>query len=370
MLTSKQILKLLSDLESDRVERTISTHNTDKFCEAVCAFANDIANHNKPGYLIIGARDNGELSGLKVTDELLLNLASIRSDGNVLPQPALTVQKYSFDGGDLAVVEVQPSVLTPLRYKGKIWIRIGPRKAIANESEEKILIEKRISQAGTFDTLPCLDATLDDIKTDVFSSFYLPRAIDKDILKSEKRSIEYQLASLRFYDLRYNCPTYAAIILFGKNPEYFLPGAYLQYVRFVGDNMATDVVSQYKYSGNLCEILPKLDSFVETSVSASRPVPVSALREENIRNYPHLAIRELLMNSLMHRDYQTNTPARFYEFNRSIMISNPGNLYGNARPENFPAVNDYRNPIISEAMKVLGFVNKFRRGIYRVKDEL
>ncbi|MFA7106935.1 MAG: hypothetical protein WC154_06490, partial [Candidatus Izemoplasmatales bacterium] len=44
--------------------------------------------------------------------------------------------------------------------------------------------------------------------------------------------------------------------------------------------------------------------------------------------------------------------------------------FSNARPENFPAVNDYRNPIISEAMKVLGFVNKFSRGIYRVKDEL
>lgn len=370
MLSKQKIKSYLSDLESDRVERTISTHNTDKFCEAVCAFANDIANHIKPGYLIIGAKDNGELSGLKVTDELLLNLSSIRSNGNVLPQPAIVVQKFSFDEGDLAVVEVQPSVLTPVRYKGKIWIRIGPRKAIANESEEKILIEKRISQAGTFDALPCLDATLEDIKTDIFASFYLPKVIDKDVLKSEKRTIEHQMASLRFYDLRYNCPTYAAIILFGKNPEYFLPGAYTQYVKFDGNSMASDIGNQYKFTGNLCELLPKLDSFIDASIIVRIPVPVSVLREENVLNYPYWAIRELLMNAIMHRNYQTNSPAKFYEYNTHLLIENPGNLYGNARPENFPNVSDYRNPVVAEAMKVLGYVNRFNRGIMRVEQDL
>lgn len=49
---------------------------------------------------------------------------------------------------------------------------------------------------------------------------------------------------------------------------------------------------------------------------------------------------------------------------------NPGGLYGNARPENFPNVNDYRNPVIAEAMKILGYVNRFNRGIARVKKEL
>ena len=49
---------------------------------------------------------------------------------------------------------------------------------------------------------------------------------------------------------------------------------------------------------------------------------------------------------------------------------NPGGLYGKARPENFPTVNDYRNPIISEAMKVMGYVNKFNRGIDRVQRML
>ena len=54
-----EIRALLNDLENDRVERTISTTNTDKFGQAICAFANDLPNSRKKGYLLIGANDDG-----------------------------------------------------------------------------------------------------------------------------------------------------------------------------------------------------------------------------------------------------------------------------------------------------------------------
>nr|WP_294901187.1 ATP-binding protein [uncultured Pedobacter sp.] len=73
MINQEQLVLLLSDLESDRIERTLATNHTDKFCIAVCAFANDLPNHQKPSYLLIGVNDDGSLSGLKVTDELLKN---------------------------------------------------------------------------------------------------------------------------------------------------------------------------------------------------------------------------------------------------------------------------------------------------------
>lgn len=134
MLTNNEILQYLSDIESDSIERTVSVTNTDKFCEAICAFSNDISGSRCTGYLFIGANDDGSLSGLRASDELLRSLAGIRSDGNILPQPALTVYKTSFDAGDVVVLEVQPSVFPPVRYKAKIWIRVGPRKATANEN--------------------------------------------------------------------------------------------------------------------------------------------------------------------------------------------------------------------------------------------
>ena len=103
MITKKELLQMLSNSESYNIERTESTVNTDKFCQAICAFSNDISGSAKNGYLIIGAKDNGELSGLQVDDKLLLQIANIRTDGNILPQPIMTVEKFSFDQGDVLV---------------------------------------------------------------------------------------------------------------------------------------------------------------------------------------------------------------------------------------------------------------------------
>ena len=121
---------------------------------------------------------------------------------------------------------------------------------------------------------------------------------------------------------------------------------------------------------NLFTLLTEIDKFLEYAIIQQKPVPVSTLREETRYNFPKWAIRELLMNAIMHRDYESNAPVRFYQFTDRIEIINPGGLYGNARPENFPNVNDYRNPVIAEAMKVLGYVNRFNKGIARVKVEL
>ena len=85
MLTQKQLVQILGNPESYNIEITSSTTNMDKFCQAICAFSNDLPGDDKSGYLIIGAEDNGKLSGLRVDDGLLLKMTNIRTDGNILP---------------------------------------------------------------------------------------------------------------------------------------------------------------------------------------------------------------------------------------------------------------------------------------------
>lgn len=370
MIGAEQIRKMLLDLESDRIERTISTTNTDKFGEAICAFANDLPCNNKPGYLIIGAEDNGVVHPINVTDKLLINIAAIRADGNIQPQPSMNVQKVSLSEGDIIVVEVQPASFPPVKYKGKIYIRVGPRKGVASLEDEHQLYEKRASHITTFDAMPCIGRSIEDLDIPLFKQQYLPKAYPEDVLKEDDRSVEAQMQSLGFFDMRYNCPTNAGIIFFGKNVERHLPGAYIQYVRFGGTSRSAEVRSEYKFLGSLCKMLSQLDTFVDTTIVNRRPIPVSTLREETIIDYPHWAMRELLMNAVCHRDYEGNGPIQFYQYDNRIEIINPGGLYGKATKENFPTVNDYRNPIIAEGMKVLGFVNRFSRGVFRVEEEL
>lgn len=370
MIDEPMVRQLLISTESDRIERTISTTDTDKFGEAICAFANDLPNHNQPGYLLIGVRDNGVLNGLQVTDQLLQNLAALRTDGNIIPPPALTVHKFTLSDGDLAIVEVQPHHLPPVRYKQRVWIRNGPRKAVAGEAEERILNEKRSYFARSFDALPCRGSRLQDLSEAFFRTTYLPSAIDSEELEANGRILTEQMASLKFYDLTASCPTHAGVLVFGINPLFYLPGAYIQYVNYAGSDLASDVMFEKSFSGALITLLSELDDFIKNQVVHSKPVAISSLQERQLSDYPVVAIRESLMNAVMHRDYQSNAPIRFYEFSDRIEISNPGGLYGSARPENFPNSNDYRNPAIAEVMKVLGYVNRFNRGIARVKESL
>ncbi len=76
------------------------------------------------------------------------------------------------------------------------------------------------------------------------------------------------------------------------------------------------------------------------------------------------------MNAIMHRSYEATAPIRFYEYTDRIEIQSPGGLYGEASPENFPGQNSYRNPILAEAMRALGFVNKFGYGVARAQSAL
>ncbi len=370
MITREDVEILLHDTESFFSERTISTTNTDKFGEAICAFANDMPDSRKKGYLLIGADDDGNRCGLKATDKMLKDIASIRSDGNILPMPIMNVSSVSFDDGDIIVVEVEPSNFPPVRYHGRTWIRIGARRSIATREEEDRLIERRAANFPTFDCTPCQLASLEDLDVELFKSAYLSKAIAADVLADDDRSVEKQLEALSFYSTRYNCPTNAGLLLFGKNPMQFLFGAYIQFVQFAGTDKASDIVNQQEFRGNLLKMLPKIETFIETAIAKKRPVPVTILRENLVYEYPKWPIRELVMNAVMHRDYRGNAPARFYQYSDRLEIDNPGGLYGKANKENFPDVSDYRNPILAQAMAVLGYVNKFGRGISRVQREL
>jgi len=164
----------VDDLESDRVERKASPADSDKLCQTICAFANDMPNHQLPGVVFVGVNDDGTCAGLPISDQLLQNLSHLRSDGRILPIPSMTVQKKTLHSCEMAVVTVQPSFAPPVRFEGRVWIRVGPRRAVASHDEERRLSEKRRAGDLPFDITAVLPALLDDLDVDLFSKIYLP----------------------------------------------------------------------------------------------------------------------------------------------------------------------------------------------------
>lgn len=371
MLSNNQLRTLLNNIEDDNVERTISMTNMDKFGEAICHFANDLPNHRQPGYLIIGANDDGSLANLNITDQFLQTLSDF-TNGRILPIPVISVSRYELNGSALAIVEVLPAAQPPVRYKSKVHVRIGPRKSVANEAEERILVAKRTSNARTFDALPCLEAALNDLNTSLIQLSYFPLTIDRETLEANHRDLKQQLASLRLYDLQNDKPSNAAILFFALNTQYFFSGSYIQYIKIDSLERNLDkVVTEQTFRGSLLDELNEIESYVRHNIVKSRPVRVeNTFQDRNVSNYPYNALREFIMNAIMHRDYELNAPIYIYEYIDRIEISNSGGLYGDVRPENFPNASVYRNPVIAEIMKNKGYVNRFNFGIQDAQRKL
>lgn len=364
-----EILKsLIASGEIDRVEMTRSTTNVDKFREAICSFSNDMAGKGEPGYLLIGIDERDAAFRLLITNELLQQFAAYRSDGQILPLPVLNVSKvpHPNGGGDVLVVEVRPHDMPPVRYKGRVHIRVGPRKDTARETEERVLMERRAANFPTFDATPCPEGDLKRLDMETFRQTYRPQAIAEEVIAANHRDTKEQLAALRFFSLKRDCPTNAGMLVFAFDPLDLFPGAKVQFVQYDGPELADEVVAEKTFTGSLITVLSEMDSFLKGRFT-QKPVVVSALREQAVFDFPPEAIRELLMNAILHRDYQSTSPVRFYQFSDRIEIQNPGGLYGDASPQNFPRVNTYRNPIIAEAMHVLGYVNRFGRGVARAR---
>lgn len=339
MISVDELLALIGDPESTRVERKRSISDPDDIRQAICAFANDLPGSGKPGYVLVGVENDGRPARLPVTDKLLLQLAQMKDDGKIQPIPSLVVEKLVLPGGDeVAVVEVQPSGAPPVRVSGVTWVRPGPRRGKATVEEEKRLSERRVAGSRPFDQRPCQGASLSDLDLNLFRSTYLPNAVAPEVLAENQRTVEDQLASLRFLDIATRLPTNAGVLVFGRDPTAFIPGAWVSLVRF---------------QGNALDCPIRLDKSLRG--------PLSKL----------LALRELAFNAVAHRSYDaSNAPVRISWFDDRVEIVNPGGLYGQVTPENFGRVADYRNPTLAEAMKVLGYVDRFGTGVARVKSAL
>ncbi len=366
--TDAALESMLIDLESDRVERKESFKGNapQTVREAVCAFANDLAGHGLPGVVFIGAKDDGRPAGLEVTDELLRQLADIKSDGNIAPPPTLLVEKRCLNGHDLAVVTVWPCDTPPVRFKGRIHVRWGPRRGLASAQDERILNERRRHRDRPFDVQPLPDATLDDLDHLRFEQEYLPSVVARDVLAANERSHEQRLAATKMIageaDTR---PTVLGVLVVGKSPADWLPGAYTQFLRLAGDDLTAPILDEEAIFGTITDQIRRLEEKLETH--NLRGVQFADLdRESRVEEYSLDALRQLVRNAFMHRSFEaTNAPVRVYWFDDRIEIHNPGGPFGSVTPENFgqPGVTDYRNPNLAEALRALGFVQRFGAGI-------
>lgn len=371
--TKETLRKLTADLESDRVERKPSLSQSKEIRQTLCAFANDLPGSGKPGVLFVGLQDDGTCADLEIDDELLQKLANIRGEGTILPMPVMTVRRLDVGRCHVAVVQVEPVTAPPARYNGRAFVRVGPTTRPVTVEEERRLSERRRSRDLPFDVQPVSSATLEDLDLDLFQDEYLPSALSPEVRAENRRSREQQLASLRFATT--DTPpraTVLGLLVTGKDPRDFLPGAYVQFLRLAGTSLADPIQDTREISGPLSTLLQELDTVLERQISTAADI-TSSPREIRRPDYPIEALRQLVRNAILHRNYEgTAAPVRVTWFEDRIEIQNPGGPYGQVTKDNFgqPGITDYRNYHVAEAMKNLGYVQRFGVGIPIARREL
>jgi ATP-dependent DNA helicase RecG len=367
-----ELLALIRGPESEQVERKERLQTKkDEVCQAICAFANDVHRSRRPGVVVIGQSDDGTPVGLPVTDRLLLELADLRTNGGILPFPQISVRRIDFQGAELAVVTVEPTSSPPLRYKGRAWIRVGPRTRPATPQEESVLTERRRAANLPFDAQPLASATIDDLDLARFAEV-LPQLIAGDVLRENGRPVDQQLASLRLLAPPEFRPTPTGVLIIGRDPEEHLPGSYVQFVRFDGPQLSDPVLSQHRVSGTAPEVLLEVEevlrSHIETIVAFE-----GLATEERTPSVPFEALQQLFRNAVLHRTYESsNAPVRVSWFDDRVEIHSPGGPYGQVTVETIgqPGLTDYRNPTLAGALGQLGFVQRFGVGIQIARDRL
>lgn len=377
-LTEDELLALIHDLESDRAERkqTWRGDAPEKGRQAVCAFANDLPNHRVPGVPFVGVKDDGTSMGPEfvVSDELLLTLADIKTDGKITPPPTMTVAKRTLLGREVAVVTVWPADAPPVRLDGRIWIRTGPRRGQASAQDERVLNEKRRYRDQSFDTHPVGGSSLDDLSRNYFETEYLPQAVARDVLEVNGRSYEERLASLGMIaSVDDPTPTVVGLLTLGKSPRTWVPSDYVQFLRIRGTEWGDPVVDEAEIDGNLDTMLRRLDDKLKATLAVSVDFTSGSTTEMRAAAYPLSALQQLVRNAVMHRTYEgTNAPVRIYWFDDRIEIANPGGPYGSVTPANFgqPGASDYRNPVLAAALKNMGFVQRFGFGIAEARRSM
>ncbi|MEW6166682.1 MAG: ATP-binding protein [Pseudomonadota bacterium] len=360
---------MLADLESARAERKQSFKGDAPTTvrEAICAFANDLAGHGEAGVVFIGARDDGTpVDGFAVTDELLRQLADIKTEGNIVPPPTLLVEKRHLRGQELAVVTVWPCDSPPTRYKGRIHVRWGPRGGLASAQDERVLNERRRHRDRPFDVQPVADATPDELDRLRFEQEYLPSLVARDVLAANDLSYEQKLAATKLVvsDTEPQ-PTVLGLLVIGRSPSDWLPGAYAQFLRLQGTDLTAPILDEEVLHGTVADQIRRLEEKLEAHNLRSVRFADTA-REARTEAYPLDALRQLVRNAFMHRSYEaTHAPVRVYWFDDRIEIHNPGGPFGSVTAENFgqPGVTDYRNPNLAEALRALGYVQRFGAGI-------
>ena len=326
----------------------------DSFLKQICSFAN-----TEGGSVFIGIDDNGNVYNLGNIEQLLekipnkvITLLGISPEVNLCK----TTQ------GEYIEIKIKPSS-SAVAYKDIYYKRVGSTTRKITGNDLMNFLNEKAQKSWDSITIPNIKVKdLDSGAFELFKKEALKNnKISESILNDNNNNIIKNLDLIKNGDL-----TRAAILLFHKNPEKTIHGAYIRIAYFKSD---TNVIFDDEIYGNLFYQFNKTIDLLETKYIKAL-ISYEKQRKETYE-YPYKALREAVLNAITHKDYSNGNPIEIKVYDDKIIIRNETKLPENWTVENVikEHVSKPYNPNIAHVFSRAGFIERWGRGILLIIEK-
>lgn len=350
---------MIKTIENQNVEYKVVWKDT--YLKWICGFANAAG-----GKILIGVNDNKEIIGVdnvkKLSEDIpnkIRDILGIMSDVNILSE--------SVTGKHYIEIVVEPYPY-PVNYKGEYHYRSGSTKQeLKGAALNKFLLERT---GRKWDGVPVPNIFINDLSLIALQRFRRQAArskrVDAGILND---STEHLLQDLRLFDESTGYLKRAAILLFHSDPEKYFTGAYIKIGFFLkGDD---DLAFQDEVHGSLMEQIDKAYDLL-TSKYITYAISYEGVSRREKPTFPEAALRESLLNSIAHKDYDSGIPVQISVYPDRIVFWNPGTL-----PDQMPLNKLFQkhssipfNPDVANALFRSGDIEAWGRGYRKILNSV
>jgi len=350
---SEDLKKLLEGGESETVEFKESFNK--EVLETSGAFAN-----TKGGVIIIGASDRGEIKGIRIGKETLKdrgNQISQITEPRIIPE----IELAEINGKTVVVIWIKEFPIKPVSVRGRYFRRVRNSNQIMQMQE---IAQMHFQSTGmSWDKLPSSDASVGDIDLEKVKQ-YIKSANDAGRRKIGRSENPLEVIE-KLEMIKDGKPTWAAILLFHKQPQRFLSQSVIHCGRFKEE---TIVIDDRMIGGTIIEQIEETLEFIRKNTNV-RFVMTGKPKRDQIWDYPLEALREAVINAVCHRDYTipSNTEVRIYD--NELIVWTPGGLPFGIKVEDLykPHPSVLRNKGIGGIFYDMGLIEQWGSGIDKMR---
>ncbi len=341
------------DLHTEFKEKPI---RPDDLAAELVAFAN-----TDGGWLIFGVTDDRHIVGVEDVDTLVQQVDQVAYQ-NCRP-PVTVVQEVLpvGDGKAVLIVRVPKGDQRPYQTRrGHFYVRTASGKRRA--SRQELLRLFQAAQSLFFEETLILQASLDDLNLAAFRRFCQHVVGDWN---GQYAQLLMNWSLVREHEGEHY-PTVAALLLFGYQPERFLPYAYASAARIPGTEASAEPSDVKRVEGSLFDILENITRFIRLHLPT--PHRIRGFERETFPELPEAALREVIVNALVHRDYAIAAPIRVFILDDRVEVRSPGGLPNTVTVEmvKFGLAHVLRNPLLYTFFYRAGYVTDTGNGLRRV----